>query len=98
MDDSRNTVPPNPELDSEARSSEELLRITSISLQCYQGSSSASLLLHANDASKAFAFKHVVEGLVDLRERDPMSYELLHFKLLEHLRLGINFIQDESKE
>lgn len=61
------------------------------------GSSSAPLLLHANDAAKAFAFKHEVKGLVDLRERDLVSDELLHFKLLEHSRLG-NQLPDKTKE
>jgi len=43
------------------------------------------LMFHSDNASYAFPFEHVVEGLVDLRERDLMSDELLQFKFLVHI-------------
>ena len=46
--------------------------------------SSSSLSIHANYASQTLAPEHVLKCLVDLRERDRVSDELIQFKLLQH--------------
>ena len=51
------------------------------------------LTIHADDASKARPLKHVIKGLVDLREGDFMCYEFLQFKFL-HQRIH-NSTKDE---
>lgn len=45
---------------------------------------STVLIRHADDASKAFPVEHVLERLVDLRERHGVRDELLQFKFLRH--------------
>lgn len=47
------------------------------------------LFTHANDATKAFTFKHQIKRFIDLGKWHFMRYELLQLKFLQQINQNL---------